>query len=213
MGSIFRTLLIVAVTSFVAIGLACLIVGAVGNSWWKYITIDTDIGLWSITSGKNVFYRTNILKFHADLEDPRAVEKDIILILIIIGGGFALFSICSVLFLLCCFQNRAYWLCGSAVLIVTTFMAGGCSLAAIIFAEINFKLYWKQSEYGYSAIFTWVGSGSCVIAFIFSFFTFCVTPSNEYFTHAYNQSSLTYVREKELQMDNIGYDASGMPDS
>ncbi|XP_065654125.1 uncharacterized protein LOC100207476 isoform X1 [Hydra vulgaris] len=210
MGSTFRTLLIVAVMSFVAIALACLIVGAVGNSWWKYITINSNIGLWSITSGKNVFYRTNILKFYANLEDPRAVEKDIILTMIIIGGGFALLSIWSVLFLLCCVQNRSYWLCGSAVLLLTTFMAGGCSLAAIIFAEINFKSDWKRSEHGYSAILTWIGSGLCVIAFIFSMFTFCVTPSNEYLTHAYNLSSITYDREKGLQMDNIGYDASGM---
>ncbi|XP_065654131.1 uncharacterized protein LOC136080822 isoform X1 [Hydra vulgaris] len=207
MGSIFQPLLIVTMTTILAIALACLIVGAVGNFWWKD-DLNKKIGLLSTTTGNDVNYRTNILKFDTNLDDQDSVKKDIILILVIIGGAFALSSIWSALFLFCCFQNRSHWLCGCVILIVTTFIAGVCSLAAIIYAEVKFKSVWEKSEHGYATVLTWVGSATCVTAFIISFFLICVAPSNEYLTHAYNQGSFTYDREKGLQMDNIGYDAS-----
>ncbi|XP_065654133.1 uncharacterized protein LOC136080822 isoform X2 [Hydra vulgaris] len=123
MGSIFQPLLIVTMTTILAIALACLIVGAVGNFWWKD-DLNKKIGLLSTTTGNDVNYRTNILKFDTNLDDQDSVKKDIILILVIIGGAFALSSIWSALFLFCCFQNRSHWLCGCVILIVTTFIAG-----------------------------------------------------------------------------------------
>ncbi|XP_047125031.1 uncharacterized protein LOC124807306 [Hydra vulgaris] len=207
MGSIFQPLLIVTMTTILAIALACLIVGAVGNFWWKDDN-NKEIGLLSTSTGSDINYRTNVLKFNAQ-DDQVSVKKDIILILIIIGGAFALLSIWNALFLFCCFKNRSHWLWGSSILIVTTFMAGAWSLAAIIYAEVEFKFVWEKSEHGYAAVLTWVGSGTCVVAFIISFFSICITPTNEYLTHAHNQGSyFTYDREKGLQMDNIGYDGS-----
>ncbi|XP_047125389.1 uncharacterized protein LOC101234478 isoform X2 [Hydra vulgaris] len=159
MGSIFQPLLIVTMTTILAIALACLIVGAVGNFWWKDDN-NKEIGLLSTSTGSDINYRTNVLKFNAQ-DDQVSVKK------------------------------------------------GACSLAAIIYAEVEFKFVWEKSEHGYAAVLTWVGSGTCVVAFIISFFSICITPTNEYLTHAYNQGSyFTYDREKGLQMDNIGYDGS-----
>ncbi|XP_012564670.1 uncharacterized protein LOC105848959 [Hydra vulgaris] len=154
----------------------CLVFGAISKSWWKFVSLNLEIGLLSITTQEGTFYRSSILKFYS-LDDPRGVEKDIILILIIIGGGFSLLSFFIAVFLPC-FGNGPCWFCGCTILFITTLLAGGCSLAASIFAEINFKSDWKQSEHGYSAQLTWAGSVLCVITFISSFLILCRTPDD-----------------------------------
>ena len=71
MGSLFRPLLLVTIVICLAIGLACLIVGAVGDSWWNNVLLNNKIGLWRTTIMNITFNNKYVLKFSEDSSDQK----------------------------------------------------------------------------------------------------------------------------------------------
>lgn len=170
----------------ILIGLAGLLSGAAGNSWWK---IDNgkekkDVGLWRQCYQDEVngtfadqicTKRMNLLEFKDEDEKAFNREKDAVLLVLIVSASFSFFTFISILSMLCCQEELDQWKCGALITTLFAFISTICGFGALVFSEVELDDLWEKGyEHGWSVILAWVGSSLMGLAFILSFTLICV---------------------------------------
>jgi len=177
------------------IGIAGVIVGAVGNSWWTDDSTDpkTVNGLWKdcrpapISNVELCLTRKNILKFDEDLD---AREKDAILLALIIGASFGFFSLIAAISIGICSRGKRDVNMAALLATLLAFIASMASLGAVIYAEAQFDKTWDLVDHGWAVILAWIGALALFISFILSFTLICLTSSDKHesYSSSYNNN-------------------------
>lgn len=178
----------------ICLAVATLISGITGNSWWigKEDTMEEGIaeGLWrSCNTNKDLLNpysrktectdRKDVFKFPSS--DGRLEErnKDITLVLLLIGTCLSAVSWITTLCLCCCLSKRSLWRCNTIITGILSLLAAGTSFGGVIFAEVEFDNKWNQWDYGWSAICAWIGGAASLIAAVVLFILACMNPKSK----------------------------------
>ncbi|XP_066911885.1 uncharacterized protein [Clytia hemisphaerica] len=200
------------------IGIAGIIAGILGPAWW---VLESHQGTTSTvlkqqrgltkncdTKGVNIDESTcadreDILKFVVD-NDEFSKEKDIVLIILIVSLVLCFIAIILSLTLICYRRKKASWRCAALCTFIFGLLAALVGLAALGYAESEFKDLWHTYKHGWSNIICWVGCGAMILAAIMSVLLCCVTPGS---SSSDKNIGVHYVgnRNPTYQHDYAGY--------